>query len=68
MVVVDHGPGVAEEDAERIFEPFQSGPLAGNGGVGLAICRSVLEAHGGTITVGAFPGGGAAFTVALPCR
>jgi K+-sensing histidine kinase KdpD len=68
MVVVDHGPGVAEEDTERIFEPFHSGPMAGNGGVGLAICRSVLEAHGGTITVGAFPGGGAAFTVALPCR
>jgi K+-sensing histidine kinase KdpD len=68
MVVVDHGPGVQRKDVERIFEPFRPGPPTGGEGVGLAICRSVVEAHGGTISVGEYPGGGAAFTIALPCR
>jgi two-component system sensor histidine kinase KdpD len=64
--VVDHGPGVAPTDREHIFEPFRSGSPAATSGIGLAICRAVVEAHRGTIRVGDTPGGGATFTVELP--
>jgi two-component system sensor histidine kinase KdpD len=66
--VSDRGPGVPDHDVEAIFEPFRSGQLAGSTGVGLAICKAVVESHGGTIGVGGTPGGGAEFTVALPLR
>jgi signal transduction histidine kinase len=64
--VVDHGPGVAPTDREHIFEPFRSGSPTATSGIGLAICRAVVEAHRGTIRVGDTPGGGATFTVELP--
>ncbi len=61
----DHGPGVPPDERDAVFEPFRSGG-GGTTGVGLAICRAVVEAHGGTITVRDLPGGGAAFTVIIP--
>ncbi|MEY2477888.1 MAG: hypothetical protein QOG87_3203 [Actinomycetota bacterium] len=64
--VDDEGPGVAPFEAERIFEPFRRGEGSGSSGVGLAICKAVVEAHGGTITVDATPGAGARFRFTLP--
>jgi signal transduction histidine kinase len=66
--VADRGPGVAAEDRERIFERFWRGRAAARGegaGLGLAIVAQIVAAHGGTITVGDAPGGGAVFTLRL---
>ena len=63
--VADRGPGVAEEDRERIFEPFFTGKTQGTG-LGLAVVRRVIEQHGGTIAVLANPGGGALFRAEIP--
>jgi signal transduction histidine kinase len=61
--VRDHGPGIAPEDREQIFEPFWRATKArGEGaGLGLAIVRNVVARHGGRITVTDDPGGGALF-------
>lgn len=61
----DHGPGVPEEDRNRIFEPFHTTRTRGTG-LGLAVSRRIIEQHGGTIDVIDAPGGGACFVVALP--
>jgi signal transduction histidine kinase len=69
LTVVDHGIGVAPEDRQRIFERFEravSPRHYGGFGLGLWICRQVVEAHGGTLRVSDTPGGGATFTVELP--
>ena len=63
--VTDSGPGISRAERERVFEPFYSTKPAGLG-MGLAISRSIVEAHGGTIAVDAAPGGGARFHVFLP--
>jgi K+-sensing histidine kinase KdpD len=55
-VVADHGAGVPWPDRDAVFEPFRSG--RGGTGIGLAICRAVITAHGGTIWVDETPGGG----------
>lgn len=65
--VEDDGPGVDPALAERIFEPFFTTKPVGRGsGLGLAIVHSVAGEHGGTVTVGRSPLGGAAFTLRLP--
>jgi signal transduction histidine kinase len=69
LSVADEGPGVAPEDCERIFEPYvQAGDEshAGGLGLGLAICKRLVEAHGGTIAVSERPGGGSCFAFTLP--
>jgi len=63
--VADRGPGIPEEDRERIFEPFFTGKTQGTG-LGLAVVRRVIEQHGGTIAVLANPGGGALFRAEIP--
>ncbi len=68
LSVTDEGPGVPEADRDAIFTVFRSGAIAGSSGVGLAICRAIVEAHGGTISVTDRPGGGARFVVRLPTR
>lgn len=70
MSVTDQGPGIAPEDIDRIFDKFYRGgrhPEQPNGGtgMGLAIARGIIEAHGGGIQVESAPGGGATFTFAL---
>ncbi len=67
--VADDGPGVAPEDRARICEPYvQAGsePRADGLGLGLSICRRLVEAHGGWIGLTDRPGGGACFAFTLP--
>lgn len=69
VAVRDHGPGVPLEDRGRIFRSFASGNGglgSGHVGLGLAICREIVAAHGGTIWVDDAPGGGSVFAFALP--
>jgi two-component system sensor kinase FixL len=63
--VADTGPGLAPEVAGRLFEPFVSTKPEGMG-VGLAICRTIVEAHGGRLWAEPNPGGGAVFRFTLP--
>jgi len=63
--VRDSGPGFPGETAEQLFEPFFSTKSEGTG-MGLAISRSIVEAHGGTLSGENCDGGGACFTVRLP--
>ena len=63
--VADRGVGIAEGDLERVFESFYSTKPNGLG-VGLAICRKLIEAHGGTLWASHNPGGGAVFRFTLP--
>jgi two-component system OmpR family sensor kinase len=71
LEVADAGPGVPAEEADRIFERFYRTDRSrtrsqGGVGLGLAIVRSVVEAHGGAIGYRARPGGGSVFRVVLP--
>jgi len=64
--VSDSGPGVPPEQRDRIFEMFHRGVDGGRAGLGLAIAKAFVEAHGGRIGVGAARGGGARFVLTLP--
>jgi len=63
--VVDNGPGIPPGEAERIFEPFYSTKDSGLG-MGLAICRAIVVAHGGALSFDPNPDGGAVFQFTLP--
>ncbi len=63
--VRDFGPGLPPGDSARWFEPFQT-TKPGGMGMGLAIARTIVEAHGGDIRAENAPGGGACFTFSLP--
>jgi two-component system sensor histidine kinase KdpD len=65
--VVDHGPGIAQADREKIFEPFQRLRDSGDGGVGLglAVARGLVAAMGATLSVEDTPGGGATMVITL---
>jgi signal transduction histidine kinase len=62
--VTDTGPGLGE-DPEAVFRPFASTKASGMG-IGLSICRTIVEAHGGRLWAEPRPGGGAAFRFTLP--
>jgi two-component system, OmpR family, sensor histidine kinase KdpD len=64
--VSDRGKGVDEVMVDRIFEPFQRGEGSRSSGIGLAICKAIVEAHGGAIGVERTFGGGATFVFTLP--
>ncbi len=67
--VTDEGPGLASDEIERLFRPFERGPESRSSGLGLAICRAFVEAHGGGINVNEANGAarpGARFTFTLP--
>ena len=64
--LADRGPGIPAGEEERIFEKFVRGRSAGGGvGLGLAICRTIINAHGGQIWAENRPGGGAIFRFTL---
>jgi signal transduction histidine kinase len=63
--VVDHGPGVPEALRDRLFDPYVTGKVGGTG-LGLALVRQTVEAHGGRVWHEPTPGGGATFVVTLP--
>jgi C4-dicarboxylate-specific signal transduction histidine kinase len=65
LTVQDSGPGLREPDLARVFEPFYTTKTHGLG-MGLPICRTIVEAHGGEIRAGNAPGGGAAFDCDFP--
>ena len=63
--VADRGPGIPEEDREKIFEPFFTGKTQGTG-LGLAVVRRTIELHGGRVEVLENSGGGARFRTEIP--
>jgi len=71
LEVVDHGPGLTQEQASRVFERFYRadqarGRRTGGSGLGLAIVAALVAAHDGTVSVDTAPGRGATFRITLP--
>ncbi len=72
ITVRDHGPGLPEGEADRLFERFYRGDPSrarqseGGSGLGLSIAKALVEAHGGRLEASGHPEGGAVFTVVLP--
>jgi two-component system sensor kinase FixL len=65
VVVRDNGPGLTREQRERLFEPFFTTKSRGTG-LGMAICKRIVDAHGGRIEVGSTNGTGAEIVLILP--
>jgi signal transduction histidine kinase len=71
VTVADDGPGIPEEDLPSLFEPFfrvdrSRSKKSGGYGLGLSLCKRIVEAHGGQIEVANRRGRGAEFVVRLP--
>jgi signal transduction histidine kinase len=64
--VVDNGPGIPPEIADRLFEPFVTAGKHGGSGLGLAVVRKIVDDHGGEVSAGKPEGGGTAITIRLP--
>jgi NtrC-family two-component system sensor histidine kinase KinB len=67
--VSDNGPGIPYEYQSKIFDKFvqvKSDKILGRSGLGLAICKEIVHAHGGTIWVDSVPGSGSRFNFTLP--
>jgi C4-dicarboxylate-specific signal transduction histidine kinase len=67
VTVGDSGPGIAPEDRDRVFESFFTTKASGMG-IGLSICRSIIDAHGGKLWADSHQPHGAAFRFSLPSR
>jgi len=66
LSVRDNGPGIAEQNIERIFEPFWTTKGSAGTGLGLATSYGIVRRHGGSLSVNSAPGRGATFTLKLP--
>ncbi|MEO8120093.1 MAG: ATP-binding protein [Rhodoferax sp.] len=68
IAVKDRGPGIAPAEQELIFEPYRRGDQSGprGAGLGLALCRAIAVAHGGSLTLRNRAGGGCSFNATLP--
>jgi signal transduction histidine kinase len=65
--IVDRGPGLAPDQHAKLFDKFYRGRTSAPGaGLGLAVCRGIAVAHGGTVEVASRDGGGTKFTVRIP--
>ena len=65
LAVSDTGPGIGEEEAKKIFEPFYTTKDQGLG-LGMPYARKVIDQHGGTISLRSQPGQGTTISIALP--
>ena len=65
VTVADSGPGIAPEIAERLFQPFVTTKQGGMG-LGLSICREIVEAHHGRLSAAPAPAGGTVFRLTVP--
>jgi signal transduction histidine kinase len=64
----DSGPGIKKEDLRKIFDPFFTTKPEDQGtGLGLSVCHTIIEKHGGTLEVESRENGGATFIIDLPC-
>jgi two-component system, OmpR family, sensor histidine kinase KdpD len=68
LEVRDHGAGIPEGAGARLFDKFVRASTAPGAGLGLAVVRAIVEAHGGRVTADTPPGGGARFRIALPAE
>jgi two-component system, OmpR family, sensor kinase len=66
--VRDNGSGIPDEELAYIFESFRSGSSRGGTGIGLAIVKTIVEAHGGAVSAENLPGGGVSFRLRLPVQ
>ena len=66
IAVTDDGPGIAPEDRERVFEMFSQNGGGGRAGLGLAIAKAFVEAHGGLIWIDPEVDGGARVVFTVP--
>lgn len=66
VTIADHGPGIARDDQERIFEKYEQGERPGSTGLGLAISRRLARSLGGDVLVESASGDGARFILVLP--
>ncbi len=67
LAVADNGPGIADDIRSRVFDPFFTTKLVGSGtGIGLAVSRGIVEAHGGSLVLARSEGEGACFVISLP--
>ena len=70
LFVVDHGPGIADAEKEKVFERFYSGDPSrtdkSHFGLGLSIAQEIVRLHHGTIRLTDTPGGGCTFEICLP--
>jgi two-component system sensor histidine kinase KdpD len=64
--VADRGPGLPGGDPARLFDKFVRASAAPGAGLGLAVVRAIVQAHGGTVVAEDRPGGGAVFRAVLP--
>ncbi len=67
VTVVDNGPGIPAKEVSEVFKPFVTTKTEGLG-MGLAICKSILDAHGGTISVESNVPRGCCFSFILPLK
>lgn len=67
LTVVDTGAGIPDDVAKKMFTPFYTTKISGNG-LGLAICKQVVEAHNGSIEFDSESGRGTIFTITLPMK
>jgi two-component system sensor histidine kinase HydH len=65
--VIDNGRGISQENLARIFEPFFTTKAKGTG-LGLALCKKIIEEHGGAITVQSSTGTGTSVIISLPIQ
>ncbi|HQP92299.1 MAG TPA: HAMP domain-containing sensor histidine kinase, partial [Candidatus Omnitrophota bacterium] len=67
IIVKDNGVGIEKDKLERVFDPFFSTKAKGTG-LGLTVCRQIVQMHGGKIFIHSTPGKGATVTVILPLK